>query len=96
MHLRPCIPLHFSAKHSDLVLTDICPHRRKFTACKSFFCNEAQEKFQWLDVLREKARNTEQIVAETDHFLRSKLLDAFEAYNHFRQKQNSQEVSHHH
>jgi hypothetical protein len=69
--------LRFSAKQAEIVLNDICPHRKKFTSCQRYFCVVAFEKFQWLELVREKSKEARQLVQEADQFLRSKLMTSF-------------------
>lgn len=71
--LKPCTPLCFSAKLDRMVLSDVCPHRKQFVACKRFFCVAAKEKYQWLELLREKSKTAIEIVHEADKLWREKL-----------------------
>ncbi len=76
-HLRPCVPLQFSAKQSEVILSNICPHRKKFNSCNRYLCTVANEKYQWLELVREKSKCAVSVIKDADQLLRNKLMHSF-------------------
>lgn len=93
--LKPCTPLCFSAKLDKIVLGDVCPHRKQFTACKRFFCVAAKEKYEWVELLRSKSKAALEIVHEADKLWREKLEKSWEESIELLKAQQAEEVSEH-
>eukprot|EP01031_Cornospumella_fuschlensis_P030037 gene30037-36275_t len=77
-HVRYCNPLRFHPKKQCIVLSDVCPHRKAFTKCTSFFCKEALEKYNWLIMVRDKHKETLELITQVDELWRQKLMEALD------------------
>jgi hypothetical protein len=86
---EPCLPskalpkeladyLFASSRESDLKISLFCQHGRHFASCKADLCVDAHEKYRWLTLIHNKAKEACALVCDADRMWRTKLEKGLE------------------
>jgi hypothetical protein len=67
-----------SSKESELKISLFCQHGRHFSHCRAELCIDAHEKYRWLNLMHQKAREACDLVCEGDQMWRNKLEASLE------------------
>eukprot|EP01032_Pedospumella_encystans_P028592 gene28592-32293_t len=68
--------LFASGKESELKISLFCQHGRHFATCKADLCVDAHEKYRWLNLVHQKAKEACELVSDADFLWREKLEKA--------------------
>lgn len=68
--------LFASGKESELKISLFCQHGRHFATCKADLCVDAHEKYRWLNLVHQKAKEACELVSDADFMWREKLEKA--------------------
>ena len=70
--------LFASNQESELHIARFCQHGRHFDTCKVELCLDAYEKYRWLNLTHQKAKDACELVSDADRMWREKLERSLE------------------